>query len=275
MNIIYKILIKNHVFFVFIILQFISLKLLVTNNLILESNFSKKTTAISGSFFLKEQKIKDYFLLKKINSTLLKENLNLVKKNNVLKKKNELNENISQDSILNNRKIIQAKVLKNSWSNKQNFIITDQGSSIGVKKNMGVIYNNNLVGITYTVSENFATIITLINTNLGGISAKIKKSGHYGSLIWNGVNYKKMKLNDIPKHANIEVGDTIVTSGYTSVFPKNINIGVIEEYQVQENTNFFEISVNLFTDFTNLQHVYIIDSEVTEERKLIEKTLLN
>ena len=275
MNKIFQILIKNHVFFLFILLQLISLRLLMSHNLVFESTFLKKTTEISGFFFAKEKNIKEYFFLKELNDALLKENVKLVKQNSGLNKIIQSHQLLLDDTIMHKTNIIQARVLRNSWNKKQNFMIINKGASVGIKKNMGVINNNHLVGITYTVSDNFATIINLINTNLGGISAKIKNLGHYGSLKWDGKDFQKMQLHTIPKHAKIKIGDTIVTSGYTSIFPENINIGIIENYNLQENTNFLEISVHLFSDFTKIEHVYIIDSVLTEEQKLIEKTLLN
>ena len=124
------------------------------------------------------------------------------------------------------------------------------------------------------MSSNFSTIISIININLM-ISAKIKNSGHYGTLTWDGKNCQKMQLYDIPKHANCKIGDTIVTSGYSNIFPENINVGKIENYSIEENTNFLNISIDLFVDFTNIKYVYIIDRELTEERDSIEKILLN
>ena len=138
---------------------------------------------------------------------------------------------------------------------------------------MGVISSDNsLVGITHTTINHFATVITLINIDLM-ISAKIKNSGHYGSLNWDGKSPNIMLLYDIPKHAMIKIGDTIVTSGYSNILPANIQIGTIAEYKPDQNTNFLNISIDLFVDFTNIKSVYIIDCEFKNERKSIEKSL--
>ena len=106
--------------------------------------------------------------------------------------------------------------MKNTWNKNQNFLIVNQGSLQGVSTQMGVINNNNLIGMTATVNNNFSTVISLLNTDLM-ISAKIEKSGHYGTLSWDGVNFTKMQLSDIPKNAVIKIGDTIVTSSYSNI----------------------------------------------------------
>ena len=274
MSRIIQILIKNHVFFLFIILQFISFKILINHNLIIESSFSKKSTEISGFLFEKETSIKEYFSLKESNAELLKEQNILLEEIENLKRLASGNHSLLNDSIENLSTIIQAKIVKNTWQKNNNFIIISGGSTNNITSNLGVINNNNLIGITYTISENFSTIMSLLNTDLM-VSAKIKNSGHYGSLNWNGDNFQLIDLKDIPKHAKINIGDTIVTSGYSNTFPENINIGVIEKCIIEDKTNFLNISVKLFADFTSIQHVYILKSNLKEERVLIEKTLLN
>ena len=168
---------------------------------------------------------------------------------------------------------IQAKIVKNTWNKNQNFLIINQGWLNGVSPQMGVINNNNLIGMTATVNKNFSTVISLLNTDLM-ISAKIEKSGYYGTLSWNGVDYTKMQLSDIPKNAMIKIGDTIVTSSYSNIFPEGINIGMISKYQHEKNTNFLDIEVTLFANFTNIDFVYLLETNLKEERSRIEKSLL-
>jgi rod shape-determining protein MreC len=268
-----QILIKNHVFFVFIILLLISFNFLMKHNLIVETRLSKMSLEFSGFIFNKEKNIKDYFLLKKINNQLLQEQKNLIKQIEVLKKNTEANL-LKIDSIECPLVITQAKIVQNTWQKKNNFLTVDKGESHQIKAHLAVANNNNLVGMTHTVSKNFTTVISLLNTNWK-VSAKIKNSGHYGTLNWNGRDFNIMELRDIPKNAPIKIGDTIVTSGYSNTLPENLHIGVVENYHIEEKTNFLKISVKLFVDFTSIQYVYIMDSDSQEERLLIEKTLLN
>ena len=268
MNRIIQILIKNHVFFVFIILELILLNHLSSKNLVIESSIEKISTYLGGYIFTKEKKIKDFFSLKKTNEQLLTINYNLFIENQALKEKIS-----SKDSTNHLCSIIQAKVVKNTWNKNQNFLIVNQGSLQGVSTQMGVINNNNLIGMTATVNNNFSTVISLLNTDLM-ISAKIEKSGHYGTLSWDGVNFTKMQLSDIPKNAVIKIGDTIVTSPYSNIFPEGINIGTISKYKHEKNTNFLQIEITLFANFTNIEFVYLIEPSLKEERNIIENSLL-
>ena len=273
MSRIIQILIRNHVFFLFIFLEFLSLKIFISNSFVAESSLSQKMTKINGQFFNKEKKIHDYFFLKKINDSLLIENERLFKHNHLLKNKLNSNKYIYQSTDFNDQFITQSNVLRNSWNKKHNFITINSGKNDGVESNMGVVNSDNsLVGITYTTTDNFSAVISLINTDLM-ISAKIKNLGHYGSIKWDGKNPNTVQLYDIPKHANLKIGDTIVTSGYSNILPDNIKIGVISKYKPEKNTNFLNISVDLFADFTNINSVYIINSSQKSERKKIEKNL--
>ena len=275
MSRIIQILIKNHVFFLFIFLECLSLKIFISNNFVAESGLSKKMTKISAQLFNKEKEIHEYFFLRQLHDSLLIENKRLIERNLFLSNQLENNNNISisNSEDLNSKFIIQTRILKNSWNKKQNFMTIQVGEKDSVKSNMGVVNSeNSLVGITYTTTDHFSTVISLLNTNLM-ISAKIKTLGHYGSLMWNGKNPHTMQLYDIPKHAKVEIGDTVITSGYSNILPENINIGVISKYNPEKNTNFLNISIDLFTDFTNINSVYVVNSLWKSEREMLEKKL--
>lgn len=268
MNRIIQILIKNHVFFLFIILEFISFQLLIANNFVVESKVFKKITEIRSSFFLKEAELKEYFLLKEHNANLLNATEILSKKNELLKQK--LNLSYQLYDLDDTTLISQAKVIKNSWLKKQNFITINKGKLHNIENNMGVANHSGLIGITYSVSENFTTIISLINTNLM-ISAKIKGTGSFGTLSWNGRKHNQIQLTGIPKHVDIKIGDTIVTSGYSNILPEEIEVGKIISFQNEKNTNFLEIQVAPFVDFTSINYVHILNRLNKKERMLIEK----
>ncbi len=272
MSRIIQLLIKNHVLILFFFLQIISFQIMNSKNFIVESTLSKKISEIRGFIFLQKKKINTYFLLEKENKSLIERNRELIHENFKLKHLIEEEKNNEIDSLNHTNITYQAKVVQNTWKKKQNHIIIRKNLESNVRKNMGVIEGNKLVGIVHSVSNNFATVISLLNTDLM-ISSKLKKTGHYGSMNWMGENFQEMLLLDIPKHAKIEIGDTIITSGYSNIFPEGIDIGTVKSYKVQENTNFYQIKVNLFVDFTNINYVYIIENSDKEERKIIEKNL--
>ena len=271
MNRIIQILIKNHVFLLFIILAFISLRLLISNSFLVESKLSTQLHELSSLIFLKEKELKEYFYLKKNNKELLQNNEILLAQNRLLEKKISLLKEINLSTKMQQDHIIcQGKIVKSTWNKQHNFMIINRGEKDSITSNMGVIYNNCLIGITNNVSKNFTKIISVINTNLM-ISAKLKNSGYYGTLNWDGKDSYVVQLNDIPKNAIINIGDTIVTSGYSNIFPENIKIGEIINYHAEANTNFLNISIQLFVDFTNIQFAYIIKNPLQTERSLIEK----
>ncbi|MDC0189368.1 hypothetical protein OAJ42_00615, partial [Flavobacteriales bacterium] len=152
-----------------------------SNNFVVESKLTNQMSEIRGFIFLKKSEINSYFLLKKENKNLLEKNQKIITKNlqlqSLLTKRNEY----IIDSTKENNIIQQAKVVQNTWKKKQNYMIINKGIDNGVSKNMGVIDNNRLIGMTHHVSNNFSTVISLINTDLM-ISSKLKKTGHYGSM---------------------------------------------------------------------------------------------
>ena len=135
---------------------------------------------------------------------------------------------------------------------------------------MGVINSAGIIGIVDKVSPNYATVISILNIQ-SKINAKIKKSNHFGSLIWNGKNTGYVQLIDVPRLAGVRKGDTIVTGGQSHIFPENIGIGTIDKVYVDNETNYYTLDVKLFNDMTNLGYVYIIKSKDREEIINLEK----
>jgi rod shape-determining protein MreC len=139
---------------------------------------------------------------------------------------------------------------------------------------MGVINSLGIVGIIDKTSQNYATIVSVLNRK-SQINAKIKKTNHFGSLIWDGKSTGFVQLIDVPRLAAIRKGDTIVTGGQSVIFPENINIGTIDKIYIDNQTNYYTLNVKLFNDMTNLGHVYIIKSKNREEIINLEKETKN
>jgi rod shape-determining protein MreC len=140
----------------------------------------------------------------------------------------------------------------------------NSGSADGVKPDMGVINSSGIVGIVDRTSKNYSTVISVLNIK-SQINAKIKKSNHFGSLVWDGKSTGFVQLIDVPRLAAVRKGDTIVTGGQSVIFPANINIGVIDKIYTDNKTNYYTLNVRLFNDMTSLGHVYIIRSKDREE----------
>lgn len=175
------------------------------------------------------------------------------------------------DSIRGVKKIdiIVSKVIHNSYSIQENFITINNGAASGIKPNMGVINSAGIVGIVDNTSKNFATVISILNVN-SKINAKIKKSNHFGSLVWNGKSTGFAQLIDVPRLAGVRKGDTIVTGEQSTIFPENIGIGTIDKVYIDNETNYYTLDIKLFNDMTNLGHVYVIKNKDTEEIMKLE-----
>ncbi len=175
-----------------------------------------------------------------------------------------------KDSILRQRfSFIPAHVIDNSVMGFDNMLTLDRGRADGVQPNMGVITGDGVVGIVRQVSARYCTVLSLLHRQTR-ISAAIKGSGYFGTLKWDGKDPDFMELEAIPKHAEVEVGDTIQTSGYSNIFPKGILIGVVETRNINKGENFFEVKVKLNNDLGHAQNVYIVAFDDQEDFKKLE-----
>src|SRR5690606_10899895 len=126
-------------------------------------------------------------------------------------------------------------------------------------QDFGVITDKGILGIVDQTSAGFATVLSILNSN-SKISAQLKKTNHFGSLVWDGKSPNITQLVDVQKIAPVAVGDTIITSGRSSIFPKGILIGTINDFKLDQSENSYIIDIKLFTDMTNLEHVYVIEN---------------
>jgi len=165
---------------------------------------------------------------------------------------------------------VTAKVINNSFYKSRNILTINKGAKKDIAIDMGVISSKGLVGIVKNTSSKYATVQSILNTN-SQINSKLKKSNHFGSLVWNTNNPNIVQLIDIPRLAPINEGDTIVTGGKSTIFPEGILIGTINDFKLNEDKNSYTLNIKLFNDMTNLEHVYIIKNNDAEEIISLEK----
>jgi rod shape-determining protein MreC len=251
-------------FLSFLLLEVLCFVLLILNNNYHQSSFLSSANSSIGYIYEKWTNTARYL-------TLNIENDSLIIENQILRNTLELYRKDFIPNINNVRyNYIAARIVGTSVSKSQNYITLNKGKKHGVKQDMGVISNKGVVGIIYKVSNNYSTVIPIINTNFR-ISGKIKKNNFFGSVLWDGKNPKIVQLNEIPGYVNIKTNDTIVTSGFSAVFPENILIGKIHSFNKNPATQFYNIDVELFNDFRNINHVYIINSLNYEEQVKLEQ----
>ena len=238
----------------FLILFNISLALTVNVHDYHKSKLLNLTSAVTGSIHEFFSDISNYLNLKNENRVLLLEN-NRLKELEFNIKKTEYKLSKGNEKY----KLTTATLIKNSYSLTKNYLIINKGSDNLINEDLGVITSNGIVGVIDKVSNKYSRIISVLNT-MSKINAKLKKSNHFGTLEWNGNNSNIVQLHDIQALVELTIGDTIVTSGYSSIFPKNIPIGSIKSFKLNDTKDLFVIDIKLFNDMTNLEHVHIIEN---------------
>jgi len=266
---IFNFIYKNSNRLLFLLLLGISLFLSIQSHSYHRSKIISSANFLSGGVYERINNVSEYFNLRTQNDALAQENAKL---RSLLFKVKDTTAIPKLDSIkgLHPDDIIVSKVIHNTFNTHENYLTLNSGSLQGVKPDMGVINSLGIVGIIDNTSDNYSTVISILNVK-SQINAKLKKSNHFGSLIWDGKSTGFVQLTDVPRLASIRKGDTIVTGGQSVIFPENINIGTIERYYTDTQTHYFKIEVKLFNDMTNLGHVYIIKSKNREEIINLEK----
>ena len=255
-------IVKNRNLIIYLFLSFVTFNYLYNNSSVHYSGFGKVGTFISGSTSSIYSYINSYFNLRQENNKLIEENLEL-------KKIESQFFDISDTKDISNSKIdktISAKVIFNSINKNKNIIVINKGELNGITREMGVISSRGVVGIIKNITGNYSSIVSLLNTDLK-INAILKNSSTIGSISWNGLDPRIVQLNDIPLSSSIKVGDTIVTGGMSFYFPRGIPIGTIEDYTNTSLEGYYSIDVLIFSDFSSLSNLYILERTDNDEIK--------
>jgi rod shape-determining protein MreC len=266
-------LIKNYAFLLFIFLEVVSLLFVFNFNKYQRVQYLNSSNQITASVYNSFHSVVEYFSLTKVNQSLAEENARL-------KSFNKLSSEILSDSISTSfiqkkpgYRYISALVINNSVNKTLNYITLNKGRKDGVKPDMGIVSPQGIVGVVVTVSENYAMGFSVLNKRWGA-SAKLKKSGYFGPVEWSGGDYQIAKLMEIPFHVELAVGDTIVTSSYSAVFPEGILIGTVHSFEQPKGESFYQIKIKLATDFKSIHYVEVVDNldkaQLNELNNLIE-----
>jgi rod shape-determining protein MreC len=225
---------------------------------------------VTGGVYSATDKISGYFGLKTENNKLIEENLRLRKLLQHSLTKKEI-DSLQESDTTSQYNYVAASVINNNYSKTKNNITIKKGSNDSIELDMGVITSKGIIGVINSVSRNYATIQSILNTN-SSINAKHKKTEHFGFLKWDTKDPNIVQLVQIPRLAPIEIGDTITTGGKSTIFPKGVLIGTVKDYTLKEDDSYL-INVALFNDMTNLKNVYIIENTDKIEIKELEETV--
>lgn len=255
-------IIRNKNFLLFLVLFGLALVFTIQTHSYHKSKFINSANALTGGVYNSANHISSYFNLKSQNAILAEENRSMNELITQYTNSNGTFKN-TMDTILK-FEYINANIIKNSYDLSNNFLLINKGEKDSLQQDFGVSSPRGIIGIIDNVSSNYATVISILNTK-SRISAQLKKTNHFGSLTWNGKAPNIVQLNDVEKIAPVVAGDTIVTSGRSSIFPKGIPVGVVINSKLDATENFHEINVKLFNDMTNLEHVYVIQNKHKQE----------
>lgn len=264
-------IIRNKTFLLFLLLFSVSLVFTIQSHSYHKSKFINSANFLTGGVYNSINNASQYLNLKSQNQLLAEENNRLKM---ILYNSESQLDSIVPDLLSINRtyKFSTANIIKNSYASTDNVLLLNKGKNDSIKQDFGVVTTKGIVGIIDRVSGNYATVISILNTT-SKISAQLKKTNHFGSLVWDGKSPNTIQLTDVEINAPVSEGDTIVTSGRSSIFPKGIRIGIIKDFKLDAAENFYEINVTPFNDMTNLEHVHIIENkDIKEITNLLNET---
>lgn len=268
-------LIKYNYWFLFLLLEVTSFVLLFRFNHYQQSVFFTSANGAAGKVYEWSGAVTSYFHLKSVNEDLLDRNMLLEQRVAQLEKYllDQGADSIKLNSLghmaAGDYRIFKANVIKNSLMMADNYITLDAGEEAGIRPDMGVVDANGVVGIVYKTSAHYSLVLPLLNSK-SSISCKIVGSDYFGYLKWEGGDSRFAYLKDLPRHAEFNLGDTVVTSGYSAVFPAGVMVGTVDDMQDSHDGLSYLLKIKLATDFGKVSNVRVIARSGQEEQKKLE-----
>jgi rod shape-determining protein MreC len=264
---------KHNHWFVFLVLEVVSMVLLFRYNSYQGSVWFSSANAVTGKVYEWDSAVESYFSLSGVNSQLTQRNAFLEQQVRMLddsiarltRSQEAAVTRLSSMVPFQGCRLIPAKVVANMVNRYDNLITIDKGYSDGVKRDMGVVCGMGVVGIVYLVSEHYSIVIPALNSH-SNISCTIQRRGYFGYLRWRGGSSQLAYLEDVPRHAHFKLGDNVVTSGYSSVFPPGVMVGKVLHVFNSADGLSYRVQVKLSTDFARLRDVCLVDDSALQER---------
>lgn len=264
---------KHNHWFVFLVLEVVSMVLLFRYNSYQGSVWFSSANAVTGKVYEWDSAVESYFSLSGVNSQLTQRNAFLEQQVRMLddsiarltRSQETAVTRLSSMVPFQGCRLIPAKVVANMVNRYDNLITIDKGSADGVKRDMGVVCGMGVVGIVYLVSEHYSIVISALNSH-SNISCTIQRRGYFGYLRWRGGSSQLAYLEDVPRHAHFKLGDNVVTSGYSSVFPPGVMVGKVLHVFNSADGLSYRVQVKLSTDFARLRDVCLVDDSALQER---------
>ena len=266
---------KFRYFLLFIVLEILAFIIIIQDFSYHQSKFVNSANYFSGGIYKKINSVTEFFHLKTDNRLLSEENTRL---KNLLEER-ENSYALDSFEVIDTTQYFQkyeysvAKVINNNYTKRNNFLTLNKGSKNGLSPDLGVINSKGIIGVIKNISSNYATVISILNSN-SKINVRLKNSSYFGTLVWNGKNYNITQVIDIPRQALVKIGDTIVTGGKSAIFPEGIEIGVVKDFKYEQN-KYQQINVLLFNDMSAIGEVQIVKNLHKDEQATLEQNVVN
>jgi rod shape-determining protein MreC len=275
MNNLIRFLKRYYFIFLFLLLEGVAIYLISQNSYHQGSVIVNIANNISGSVYEKCNNITKYFYLASVNEALTKENALLRSQiENSYVKYTEKEMQI-EDTVYKQRfTFIEATVISKTINKRNNYFMLNKGVSSGVSKDMCVITPNGLLGLVVNATSNFSLVMTVLHQD-AKIAVKNKRTQATGTMIWEGGDYRKGRVIEMPSSLPLKKGDTLVTSGFSRNYPEGIEIGYVKDYTKDPSTGFFDINFKFSADYNKLEYVYVVKNLFKAEQDLLEKSIKN
>lgn len=264
---------RHYFFFLFLLLEAIAGYLIVQNNFYQRSVYFNSSNALTGKMYEARSEVNYYLGLKDENEKLAAENARL--RSQLLNSFVNYNssEIIVNDTVYKKKYVYtHGRVVNNSTNRRNNYLTIDRGRLQGVEKDMAVISPTGIVGSVISVSDNFSTVMSVLHKDTR-VNVQTKKEGVSGSMSWEGTDYRYATITDMPTHARLKPGDTIVTSHLSVTYPQGILAGTVEKFEVKSGDNAYTVKVKLSTDFRKVHYVHLVKNIMREEQLKLEGEL--
>lgn len=258
----FQFFLRYHLLLFFLLLEAFCFYLIYHNKHYNEVVYLNVANNASGKVYSAYRNVNDYLYLDRYNDSLVKENAQLREQLAESKYDTRIDTGEISDTVpksIQHYTYIAATVIQNTVNRPANIIYLNRGKMQGVEKQMGVINANGIVGQVISVTDNYCAVMSVLSKDFK-VSAKFKKNDYFGNVHWDGINSTSATMDDIPKHVPVKVGDTVVTSGFSQLFPRHIMVGTVSKVKMNPDNNFLAISLKLSTNFGSLSYVYIINN---------------
>lgn len=267
-------LIRFSAFFLFVVLEVVCFLLIIRYNDGQREIFLNSSNMVSARLNEWYDGMVDYSNLREYADSLAIDNAKL--KSALYNNSNylELQEKEVLDTVYRQKfHTIRAQVINNSVTSRNNALTIDRGERDGIRQGMGVVGEAGIIGVVRAAQPSFSNVLSILHS-ASRVSVALRRSHYFGTLVWKGFHPGKMSMEAVPKHADIRVGDTIETSGYSHIFPKGIMVGTVDTFWIEGGSNFFTISVSIVNDMSNLNHVYVVQNLMKPGLDSLEQPVL-